>query len=299
MAEFTVPALRVVHAVVGTGSFTAAAELLGYTQSAISRQVAAAESAAGTPLFVRKARGVEATRAGEAVARRAAAVLAELDALGRELAALADPLAEQVTLGAFPTATWSLIPKAMAALSSEHPALAVELHEASSPALLRQVRAGGVDVAVIAVGQSLPDYDLHDLHTERLTAGGMGIVAVPKNHRLAGRSRVSVEDLSGEPWIVGTGPRGDPQFGAWPTLREPRIVHRIRDWNARLGFVAAGLGITTVPRIAVTGLPAEIAAVEVDDPAYSGRIALTVTRSEPSPGQRVVVAALRAAAASV
>ncbi|GAA1607898.1 LysR family transcriptional regulator [Nonomuraea maheshkhaliensis] len=296
MAEFTVPALRVVHAVVGTGSFTAAADLLGYTQSAISRQVAAAEAAAGMPLFVRKARGVAATRAGEAVARRAVVVLAELDAMNRDLALLSDTLAEQVRLGAFPTATWSLIPRTVAALAGEHPALAVELHEASSPALLRQVRAGGVDVAVIAVGQGLPEYDLHDLRTERLTDSGMGVVAVPLGHRLAGRSRVTVDDVAGEPWIVGAGLRGDPQFGAWPTLPQPRIAHRIRDWNARLGFVAAGLGITTVARIAVPGLPAGIAIVEVDDPAWSGRTTLTVTRPEPSQGQRVVAAALRAAA---
>ncbi|URN04582.1 LysR family transcriptional regulator [Actinomadura madurae] len=296
MAEFTIPALRVVHAVVGSGSFTAAAELLGYTQSAISRQVAAAESAAGMPLFVRKARGVEATRAGEAVARRAALVLAELDATDRELAMLSDPLAEQVTVGAFPTATWSLVPRMVAALRSEHPALAVELHEASTPALVRQVRAGGVDVAVIAVGQDLPDYDLHGLRAERLTTGSKGVVAVPRGHRLAGRPRVTVDDLAGESWIAGAGLRGDPQFGPWPTLPQPRIAHRIRDWNARLGFVAAGLGITTVPQLAVPGLPAEVVTVEVEDPAWSGRSTLAVTKPEPSGGQRAVVAALRDAA---
>ncbi|MCP2253914.1 DNA-binding transcriptional regulator, LysR family [Prauserella aidingensis] len=296
MAEFTVPALRVVHAVVGTGSFTAAAELLGYTQSAISRQVSAAEAAAGLPLFVRKARGVEATRAGEAVARRAAAVLAELDAAGRELAALSDTVAEQVTIGAFPTATWSLVPAAMAALRDEHPGLVTELHEASTPALVRQVRTGGVDVGVIAVGQGLPAYDLDGLYTERLTTGGSGVVAVPREHRLAGRTSVTVDDLAGEAWITGTGQRGEPQFGAWPTLPQPRIAYRIHNWNARLGFVAAGLGITTVPELAVAGLPAEVATVGVQDPSWSGRTALAVAAPELTAGQRAVMAALRDAA---
>lgn len=293
MAEFTVSALRVVHAVVGTGSFTAAADLLGYTQSAISRQVAVAESAAGMPLFVRKARGVEATRAGEAVARRAARVLAELDATERDLAVLSDPLAEHVTVGAFPTATWSLVPRTVAALKAAHPALVVELHEASTPALLRRVRAGGVDVAVIAVGQGLPDYDLDGLDAEPLTTAGTGVIAVPRGHRLAGRSQVTVDDLVGESWIVGAGLRGDPQFGAWSTLPQPRIAYRIRDWNARLGFVAAGLGITTVPRIAARALPPEVTTVEVKDPAWTGRTTLTVTKSDPTKGQRTVIAALR------
>src|SRR5690606_16470066 len=93
MAELTVTALRVVQAVVATGSFTAAADLLGYTQSGVSRQVAAAEAAAGVPLFVRGARGVAATPAGERVARRAAAALAEIDAVPTDLARLADRLA--------------------------------------------------------------------------------------------------------------------------------------------------------------------------------------------------------------
>ncbi len=57
MADFTLTGLRVVQAVVDTGSFTAAADALGYTQSAVSRQVAAMEAAAGAPLFVRGARG--------------------------------------------------------------------------------------------------------------------------------------------------------------------------------------------------------------------------------------------------
>ncbi|MCP9964966.1 LysR substrate-binding domain-containing protein [Actinomadura madurae] len=79
-------------------------------------------------------------------------------------------------------------------------------------------------------------------------------------------------------------------------MPQPRIAHRIRDWNARLGFVAAGLGITTVPQLAVPGLPAEVVTVEVEDPAWSGRSTLAVTKPEPSGGQRAVVAALRDAA---
>src|SRR5690606_21442020 len=120
MAELTVTALRVVQAVVATGSFTAAADLLGYTQSGVSRQVAAAEAAAGVPLFVRGARGVAATPAGERVARRAAAALAEIDAVPTDLARLADRLAGRVVLGAFPTATWVLAPRAVAAVRARH-----------------------------------------------------------------------------------------------------------------------------------------------------------------------------------
>ncbi|PRX49375.1 DNA-binding transcriptional LysR family regulator [Prauserella shujinwangii] len=295
MAEFTVTTLRVVHTVVSTGSFTATADLLGYTQSAVSRQVAAAEAAAGVPLFVRGARGVLPTPAGTAVARRAATVLSELDAVDRDLAELTDRLAGRVALGAFPTAMWTLAPRAVAELRRDHPGLRVELREASTPAQLRQLRARRIDVAVIALGPDLPQYDLTGLRQSRLSEGGL-LVAVARDHRLANRARVRVTELADEEWVVGTGLRGEPQFGAWPSLEHPRIAYTMREWHARLGLVAAGLGITVVPAIAATGVPAGVVTVPVDDPAWLGRTAVVATRPERAASVDAVVAALRRAA---
>jgi DNA-binding transcriptional LysR family regulator len=292
MAELTVTALRVVHAVVGTGSFTATADLLGYTQSAVSRQVAAAESAAGVPLFVRGARGVAPTPAGTLVARRAAVVLAELDAVGKDLAGLDDVLGGRVVLGAFPTATWVLAPRAVAVVRDRHPGLTVDLHEASTPTQLRQLRAGRIDVAVIGMGADLPAYDLDGLRRDHL-ADGRSLVAVPAGHRFADRDPVPVAELAGEDWVVGKGLRGDPQFGAWPTLPAPKVVGAVREWNARLGLVAAGLGITTVPELVVPALPAGVVTVRVDDPAWLGRAAVAVTRPDRPAGVDAVVGALR------
>ncbi|WP_205856745.1 LysR family transcriptional regulator [Phytoactinopolyspora endophytica] len=298
MAEFTVTSLRVVQAVVGTGSFTATAELLGYTQSAVSRQVAAAEAAAGVPLFVRGSRGVTPTPAGAAVARRAATALSEIDAVARDLAELTDRLAGRVVLGAFPTAMWALTPRTVADLRQRHPALTLELREGSTPVLLRQLRSGRIDVAVIALGPDLPAYDLDDLRTSRLPEGGL-LVAVPRTHRLADWDRVPVTELSEEDWVAGAGLRGDPQFGPWPTLPDPRIAYTAREWPARLGLVAAGLGATVVPRIAADGLPAEVVTVRVDDPSWLGRTAVAATRAERTAGVDVVVATLRQVALSL
>src|SRR5690606_1272404 len=294
----TVTALRVVQAVVATGSFTAAADLLGYTQSGVSRQVAAAEAAAGVPLFVRGARGVAATPAGERVARRAAAALAEIAAGPPAAARRAARLAGRVVLGAFPTATWVLAPRAVAAVRARHPGLTVDLHEASTPTLLRRLRAGRVDVAVVAVGPDLPAYDLDDLRADRLI-DGRALVAVGRDHRFAGRGRGDVAELADEDWVVGTGLSGDPQFGAWPTLPAPRVAYAAREWNARLGLVAAGLGITTLPEIAVPAAPPGVVTVPVDDPAWLGRSAVAVTRADRAPGAAVVVAVLRDLARSL
>ncbi|PUB27047.1 LysR substrate binding domain-containing protein [Promicromonospora sp. AC04] len=106
-------------------------------------------------------------------------------------------------------------------------------------------------------------------------------------------------ELADEEWVVGKGLRGEPQFGAWPTLLEPKVAHAAREWHARLGLVAAGLGITTLPEIAAPALPADVVTVGVDDPAWLGRAAVAITRPErPQRPQRpasvdAVVAVLR------
>jgi DNA-binding transcriptional LysR family regulator len=102
-----------------------------------------------------------------------------------------------------------------------------------------------------------------------------------------------VAELAEEEWIIGKGLRGEPQFGAWPTLLAPRVAYAARDWHARLGLVAAGLGITTLPEIAAGALPADVVTVQVDDPAWLGRAAVAVTRAERPAAVGVVITVLR------
>ena len=295
MAEITLIGLRVVRAVAAGGSFTAAAEALGYTQSAVSRQIAATEAAAGSVLFTRQARGVTPTPAGEVLVERAANVLAEIEMAEQTLAGLRDRLAGRLSLGVFPTAAAVLAPRAIAALAADHPGLAVTLDEASTPVLLRRLHAGRIEVAVIGVGTGLADYDLAGLRSTVLVVGDLR-VAVPAAHRLAGRRRVSVDDLRPEPWIVAVGSPGDPQFGAWPTLDAPRIAYTVRSLPARLGLVAAGLGISVLPAIAAASVPSGVRVVEVDDVTWRGRSAIAVTGLSPSPAADSMVRALQRAA---
>ncbi|WP_436535542.1 LysR family transcriptional regulator [Actinoplanes sp. HUAS TT8] len=296
MTEFTLVGLRVVQQVAVSGSFTQAAELLGYTQSAVSRQVAAMEAAAGAPIFERGRRGVKLTAAGEVLIRRATSILADVTATGQELAGLRDRLAGRLTVGSFPAAAMALVPRALARLRATHPGLAVQFVEASTPALLRQLRAKRLDVAVIGVGHGLPDYDLADLHRTTVRSGSL-LVAVGEQHRLADRRELTVADLEDEPWIVGAGAAGEPQFGAWPTLSEPTVAHSTRNWSTRLGLVAAGLGLTVVPDLAVPALPGGVRTIPVTGSRQSGRATVAVTRVQPSARARALVSALRDEAA--
>jgi DNA-binding transcriptional LysR family regulator len=292
VAELTLVGLRVVQEVATRGSFTAASEALGYTQSAVSRQVAAMEQAAGAPLFERLARGVRPTAAGRVLLRHAAVVLERTDAATLELRGLEDRLEGRLAVGAFPSALGVLLPRALAVLGREHPGIVVTLRRASTPALLQRVRAGRLEVAVVALGSD--EHATPDLRTDLLVRGRT-LVAVAAGHRLARLGTVQPADLEGEPWIVGAGREGDPQFMAWPGLEAPRIAFALPDWPGRLGLVAAGLGIALVPSLAAEAVPAGVALVAVDGPVPDRRAAYAVTLPERSPGAEALVQALRVA----
>lgn len=284
--------MRVVHEVVAMGSFTAAAETLSYTQSAVSRQVALMERATGGRLFTRRARGVEPTDAGAIFARRAGRILADLDAAMREVTAVADELTGTVSVGAFPTAAAVLVPMAIADLARAHPGVDVTVVEAGTPVLLQRLRSGAVDVAVLSVGHGLRTHDTSGLREELLVENDLRI-AVPAAHRLAGQHRIDAEDLAGERWIVGSSRRGDPQFGAWPTLAEPNVVHAVSSWPTRLGMVAAGLGVCVIPGIAALMVLAGVRVRPVDDPHWRGRATVVVTAVDRSAEVHTVIAALK------
>jgi DNA-binding transcriptional LysR family regulator len=298
MAEMTLVGLRVVREVARLGSFSAAAVSLGYTQSAVSRQVAAMEAAAGTALFERLARGVRPTAAGEVVARRAERVLGEVDGALEEVSGVRDRLAGRLAVAGFPISAAVLLPRALALMAQRHPALRVELQEAASPVQIRRLRAGRIEVALVAAGEGVAEQELDGLRHEAVEIPRGPGVAVAADHRLAHQETLEVTDLADETWIVGTGPAGEPQFGPWPGLEQPRIGPAVRSWPARFGLVAAGLGIARVPGLAADALPQGVRWLPVRDPAARARGSLQiVTAPSPSRAARAVVRAVHAEAA--
>jgi DNA-binding transcriptional LysR family regulator len=261
-ADASLTALRVFREVAERGTLTAAASALGYTQSAVSRQIAALERAAGTRLLERRHDGVRLTPAGHVVVRRAAAVVDQVDAAARELAGLPDEHGT-VRLGWFASAGAGLVPRALAALRRTHPAITVITREGSTPALVRALRAGTLDLALLASAPPFrpPDAETPPLHLLTLSERSL-CVAVPATHPLARGDMVDVADLHGQRWIAGTG--DDRVMGVWPGLDErPEIAHTARDWLAKLNLVAAGCGITTVPASLALVVPAGVRVLPV------------------------------------
>ncbi|WP_328618667.1 LysR substrate-binding domain-containing protein [Amycolatopsis sp. NBC_00355] len=277
--DVSLVALRVFREVAERGTLTAAAAALGYTQSAVSRQIASLERVAGTPVLERRPGGVRLTAAGNVVLRRAIAVLDQIDAAGRELAGLpAD--GGSVRLGWFPSAGAVLVPRAVAELRRTHPAVRVTTREGTTPVLVRALRAGTVDLAVLG---SVPPFRPPDAETPALRLKTLAerilCLAVPAGHPLAGADVVDVADLRGQRWIAGPSAGEDTLMGVWPGLDErPEIAHTARDWLAKLNLVAAGCGLTTLPASLVEAVPPGVRVVSV--------------RGGPSERRRVVLARL-------
>ncbi|WET82489.1 LysR family transcriptional regulator [Amycolatopsis sp. QT-25] len=272
MSGFTILGLRVVRAAVRYGSFSTAAENLGYTQSAVSRQIALMEKAAGVALFDRQARGVQPTEAGRIVAQHAETVLNELNTTEQSLRELGSPSSRRLRVGAYSTAMAALVPVAIAEYATREPSTRIKLREGLSAALLASVVSGRLDMAIVTEPQREPaGIDLTPLLEDEL------YLAMPVNHRLAGRRSVTGEELRGERWISGAANPADGLLGIWNQSTEQlNIDFIVRDWVSKIGLVMAGLGLAVVPGLMVPSLPEGVAVAQIGETSAK-RVTLAAT----------------------
>ncbi|GAA2556235.1 LysR family transcriptional regulator [Winogradskya consettensis] len=271
--------LDVFRTVARTGSITAAARALGFTQSAVSRQIAVLEGEVGERLFERVARGVVLTDAGNSLLPHASAVLDRLATARADLAALRGLGGGRVRVGAFPTAVAALVPRALAALLRAYPKIEVQLIEGRTPALLERLQSGEADVVVISgPPPAAARLTLRHLLDEEL------LVAVPAGHRLAGRKSVRLAELSDEAFIAGSATAEDELLRATlPAGFRPRTGIVAAEWTGKLGCVAAGLGVALVPALALRARPGDISLLRIHRDDASVRRVYAATTRTPSP----------------
>jgi len=276
--------LEVFGTVARYGSITAAARRLRFTQSTVSRQVAALEAELGVRVFDRLPRGVALTEEGRTLLPHAEAVLDRLAAVRRDLDEVRGLGSGRLRVGAFPTAVAALVPRALASFRRAYPDVALSLVEGTTPMLLERLIAGDADVAVVSSSPTGPTdpsrFDLHHLVDERL------LVAVPRGHRLARRRTVRLAELADDPFIVGSATAEDTLLRAsLPSGFQPRIDIVAAEWTGKLGCVAAGLGVALVPALAVRGTPADITLLRLhaEDESVRRIFAATVARRARPP----------------
>src|SRR5919109_1496177 len=185
--------LRVLKEVAQRGSFSAAGEALGYTQSAVSQQIAALERETGSTLVERSARGVRLTDAGRALVEHSDGILARVAAAEQELEAIAGLRGGRVRLASFATAGATLVPLAIATFSRQHPGVELSLVEAEPEEALAGLKNGELDVAMTFEYSSLPrsyyEGQRQDVEVVHLLDDPM-YVALPVDHPLARRRTI-------------------------------------------------------------------------------------------------------------
>ncbi|WP_369169058.1 LysR family transcriptional regulator [Streptomyces sp. R28] len=291
--------LRAFLEVARHGSFTVAARTLGWTQSAVSRQIASLEGAlGGAPLFDRLPRGVRLTEAGRTLVPYAEAVAESLHGAVRELAALREVAGGRLRFGAFATADAALVPLALGAFRARHPKVLVSREEGFTPGLLDRLGAGHLDLAVVSTTGRAPleTFELHHLLDECL------YVAVPSGDPLAGNGPVRLGQLADADWISGSSrPEGTLLDAALRQGFRPRVAHVVGEWTAKQGYVAAGLGVALVPALAAASVRPDVALLPVLDEGAPARAvyAATVRGRYLAPAVAAFVGALREAAAKI
>ena len=282
--------LRVIDAVARHGSVTAAARELHYSQPTVTHHLARLETETGAQLLQRVGRGIRLTQAGQLLAGRAAEIIGRIDAADAELAAHVGLTAGRVRLAGFSSAIGSLVPRAVAGLAGSHPGLQISLTDMHPPDALELLRTGKIEVAIIfrydETEAEPAGVRLHHLLDDPLyllsLRGGGKIAALRDATWIAGceRCRSHLLSLCAEAGF------------------EPRIGYSSDDMVVMQALVAAGLGVTTLPGIALRAHRAEgIVASELPG---SQRHVYAATYGEPPdpPAIAAVLAALAEAATS-
>jgi DNA-binding transcriptional LysR family regulator len=275
------------------GTIAAVARAHTYTPSAVSQQLSALEREAGVPLLERTGRRVTFTAAGRVLVRHAEAVLTALEQASAALAAAATGPSGPLRIGAFPTAVRTLLPAALVALGREHPALELmvtELDPAAVPAALRDRR---LDVGLtqdydVAPAPPTPELDDVPLLDETV------YLAAP-----ATTDAGSLSDVRDAAWILaspGTLCHTVTLHVCRTAGFAPRARHHADDFATVLGLVAAGQGVSIVPRLAAAEPPAGVRLVPL---AIRRRTRIAYRRGAAAhPAVAAFVTAVRAAAAS-
>ncbi|MFE5319098.1 LysR family transcriptional regulator [Paenibacillus sp. NPDC056579] len=243
---------------------TQAAEELHVAQSAVSRQIHQLEEELGVSLFVQKGRNLQLTPVGKLFLHRAEGILAELERAVIEVREFLDPEAGEIRIGFPHSLGIYLLPTVVANFRRTHPNVKFRLRQGTYNSLIRDVKNGEIDLAFIS---PLPDSHEHVIGELLLQEELYAIV--PQGHVLADQQSIFLEQLKDEPFVM---------FSEEYSLRNivleacakagfvPRIGFEGEETDTIRGLVAAGMGVSLLPEMALTEIsqlqPAKVRVIE-------------------------------------
>lgn len=287
--------LKVLQEVIGRGSFSAAAEALSYTQSAVSQAIARLEAETGTTLVIRDRRGVRPTAAGTTLVEHADVIFAQVEAAESDLAAVLGVRGGVLRVASFPSAGATLIPEAVAKFRSRHPAVSLTLAEGEPEEIAPRLRAGEFDLALLFEFPGVRERTGVGLKAVGLLEDHMH-VALPTEHPLAVKPALTLADLRGEDWVQTSASSPCARHVVRSCLAagfEPNVTFESDDYETVQGLVAAGVGVALIPRLALTRVHSGIV-VRALAPRSPARqvVAATVTGPGVAPAARTMIRVL-------
>jgi LysR family transcriptional regulator, hydrogen peroxide-inducible genes activator len=240
--------LRYICAIADTGSFSRAAEHCHVAQPSLSQQISKLEDELGTRLFDRLGRSIRLTDAGRAFLPHARAVLHQTELARSEVDGRRRDARGTVTVGVIPTIAPYFMPKRIAAFARRYPDATLRIVEETTPVLVESLRSLAIEFAVLSLPLRHRDFDVAPLLTERLYA------ALPPDHPRAAASSLSIRELRDDRFVLLRDShcfRGIALDACMRARLDPRIAFESGQFSSLLGMVAAGVGVTLVPEMAI------------------------------------------------
>jgi molybdate transport repressor ModE-like protein len=290
--------LQMLRTVAREGSLSGAARALGYTQPAVSHHIARLEDEVGTALLTRLGRGVRLTEAGNALVEHTDAVLSRLTAAEEDVAAIAGLRAGRIRLAAFPSGSATLMAGALTRLRAAHPGVEVSFTEAEPETSLPLLREGELDLVLGFTYTAVGAPDPRELTSVPLLRDPAHAVLPSGHSSAAGRRPLELQALAGETWIAGCERcRGHLLHEASSAGFEPRIAFATDDHLTVQSLIAAGLGVSLLPALALCSAQRDDVAVRAvaGDPSRTVEVVMRAADRRP-PAVTAMLAALREAA---
>jgi len=240
--------LRYVCAIAETGSFSRAAERCQVAQPSLSQQVLKLEKDLGARLFDRLGRSIRLTEAGRAFLPHARSILGQMETARSSVADKSIDVRGSAAVGVIPTIAPYLMPRYTAAFARKYPEAKLRIVEDTTPVLVENLRDLSIDLAILALPLRQRDLQLFPLRTEPLFA------VLPRDHPRAGAESLALKDLRGESFVMLRDGHcfRDLSIAACTRARvTPRIAFESGQFSSLFGMVAAGVGISLVPEMAI------------------------------------------------